>query len=179
MTLPVPLTRLCFHVTVAQISSRAPCTGTLTGRVGVPLSASGRGLNFRGPRRLGAAAVLTIAPQPQVSDARKLRCVGPGRRCRRQPERQCQWPGPGAPARGADFGRYDRRARYPNFKLKPSSPLAGCLTCHWSACERPGHWHWQVRCHWQVRSESESLAGILLGQDLRVRYHFTYYSARI
>ena len=94
-------------------------------------------------------------------------------------ERQCQWPGPGAPARGgtsADMiaGRY-----HPNLTRKPSPP--GCLTCHWSASERPGHWHWQVTYHWQVslRSESESLAGILLGQDLRVRYHFTYYSARI
>ena len=47
----LPVTRLCFHV--AQISSRAPCTVTLTG-VGAPLSASGRGLNFRGPRRLGS-----------------------------------------------------------------------------------------------------------------------------
>ena len=63
-------------------------------------------------------------------------------------------------------GRY-----HPN--LKPSPPLAGCLTCHWSGSERPAHWHWQVRYHWQVRSESESLAGILLGQDLRVRYYFT------
>ena len=143
---------------------------TLTG-VGAPQSASlsGRGLNFRGPRRLGAAAARGPDHRPAASAPTRGNfdvsggAVGAsrsgsasGRPRARQRRRR-------AARTSADMiaGRY-----HPN--LKPSPP--GCLTCHWSACERPAHW--QVRCHWQVGSESGSLAGILLGQDLRARYYF-------
>ena len=151
-------------------------------------SASGRGLNFRGlgPRRPGAAVARGPDHRPAASGLRREETSMPQcvrRRCRRQPERQCQWPAPGAPARGADFGRYDRRAISPQLDSEAESPRLP--DSHWSASlsERPGHWHWQVvslagqvrvrvagRYTSRPRSEGQVPFYILLGQDMRVRY---------